>query len=705
MRLKEGCHINRSLLTLGTVIRKLSKGRSGHIPFRDSKLTRILQSSLGGNARTAIICTMSPARIHVEQTRNTLLFASCAKEVTTNAQVNVVMSDKALVKQLQRELARLESELKSRGLNSVGSDSTTLLREKDLQIEKLMNEVLELTGQLDLAKTQVENVLEAAKEERISSLWADHDQHYPKLRIRYSWRTETASYSSVSEDPHSIDVGVRSFGASRCSDGQSSSSSDGHFIELPDFEENFVKAIAPPDPSIITTNFVGNHLHVKASEERNHESSDDLCKEVQCIEVEELSRNRYSNLTMLESSPNRYSNSTSLGFIPNTYVESNTSSPIMRTHDSELKEVKKEDKANKETDLTKQKELNNLCPAFIMPSPEKPSSWLLDEGMSVSRSSKLIRSKSCRARLMDQLPTLWFEEGENIESTPPIGFDKNFIGRPEDYQKKHFALKYGFDIDTAPNDITQTREDGASVDDLKGQSIETSTDWVIDSNAGAISMEDQLVQETKENSPAMSARDVKGIGLDPIQDDVESGPNWPSEFKRLQREVIELWDACNVSLVHRTYFFLLFKGDPADSFYMEVELRRLSFLKETFSQGNKAMVDGQSLTATSSKRALIQERRMLSKYMQKRLSGGERENLFLKWGVALSSSNRRLQLANRLWTKTTDMDHIVESANLVAKLVGFEEQAQTLREMFGLLNFTPKCRKKSSIWKRTLAFF
>lgn len=116
-----------------------SKGRNGHIPFRDSKLTRILQSSLGGNARTAIICTMSPARSHVEQSRNTLLFASCAKEVTTNAQVNVVMSDKALVKQLQRELARLENELKNAGTASISFDSAALLREKDLEIEKVMN--------------------------------------------------------------------------------------------------------------------------------------------------------------------------------------------------------------------------------------------------------------------------------------------------------------------------------------------------------------------------------------------------------------------------------------------------------------------------------------------------------------------------------------------------------------------------------------
>lgn len=69
-----------------------SDKRSGHIPYRDSKLTRILQLSLGGNARTAIICTMSPAQTHVEQSRNTLFFATCAKEVTNNAKVNMVRS-------------------------------------------------------------------------------------------------------------------------------------------------------------------------------------------------------------------------------------------------------------------------------------------------------------------------------------------------------------------------------------------------------------------------------------------------------------------------------------------------------------------------------------------------------------------------------------------------------------------------------------
>lgn len=98
---------------------------------------------------------------------------------------------------------------------------------------------------------------------------------------------------------------------------------------------------------------------------------------------------------------------------------------------------------------------------------------------------------------------------------------------------------------------------------------------------------------------------------------------------------------------------------------------------------------------------------MLCRQMQKTLSREERENLFLKWGIGLNANNRRLQLAHRLWSKTTDMDHITESATLVAKLVGFEEQEQALKEMFGLLNITPTnpSRRKSSIWKRSVLSF
>jgi len=79
---------------------------------------------------------MSPARTHIEQSRNTLQFASCAKEVVTSAHVNVVMSDKALVKHLRKELARLENELRYMGPASETRPSN-VLREKEAQIKQV----------------------------------------------------------------------------------------------------------------------------------------------------------------------------------------------------------------------------------------------------------------------------------------------------------------------------------------------------------------------------------------------------------------------------------------------------------------------------------------------------------------------------------------------------------------------------------------
>lgn len=89
-------YLRQALLTAWFKILCSVGKRSGHIPYRDSKLTRILQHSLGGNARTAIICTLSPALTHVEQSRNTLYFATRAKEVTNNAQVNMVTTNPLL---------------------------------------------------------------------------------------------------------------------------------------------------------------------------------------------------------------------------------------------------------------------------------------------------------------------------------------------------------------------------------------------------------------------------------------------------------------------------------------------------------------------------------------------------------------------------------------------------------------------------------
>ncbi|KAJ0009738.1 hypothetical protein Pint_34782 [Pistacia integerrima] len=90
IRRKEGSYINKSLLTLGTVIGKLSEGKASHVPYRDSKLTRLLQSSLSGHGHVSLICTVTPASSSMEETHNTLKFASRAKRVEIYASRNKV---------------------------------------------------------------------------------------------------------------------------------------------------------------------------------------------------------------------------------------------------------------------------------------------------------------------------------------------------------------------------------------------------------------------------------------------------------------------------------------------------------------------------------------------------------------------------------------------------------------------------------------
>ncbi|KAL5204130.1 hypothetical protein ABZP36_009001 [Zizania latifolia] len=153
VRLKEGKHINKSLMILGNVINKLSESgkQRGHIPYRDSKLTRILQPALGGNAKTSIICTAAPEEIHVEETRGTLQFASRAKCVSNCAQVNEILTDAALLKRQNKEIEELRKKLQVslvyfRLLLKFRCDNSELERDRlamELEEEKRLRETLE----------------------------------------------------------------------------------------------------------------------------------------------------------------------------------------------------------------------------------------------------------------------------------------------------------------------------------------------------------------------------------------------------------------------------------------------------------------------------------------------------------------------------------------------------------------------------------
>ncbi|KAI0467189.1 P-loop containing nucleoside triphosphate hydrolase protein [Xylaria cf. heliscus] len=109
-RAAEAGLINKSLLTLGRVINALVD-RSSHIPYRESKLTRLLQDSLGGRTKTCIIATISPAKSNLEETISTLDYAFRAKNIRNKPQVNQMIRKGALLREFTQEIEKLKSEL------------------------------------------------------------------------------------------------------------------------------------------------------------------------------------------------------------------------------------------------------------------------------------------------------------------------------------------------------------------------------------------------------------------------------------------------------------------------------------------------------------------------------------------------------------------------------------------------------------------
>uniref|UniRef100_A0A0D3BV12 Kinesin-like protein n=1 Tax=Brassica oleracea var. oleracea TaxID=109376 RepID=A0A0D3BV12_BRAOL len=156
VRLTEGKYINKSLMILGNFINKLSENAKlkGHIPYRDSKLTRILQPALGGNAKTCIICTIAPEEYHIEESKGTLQFANRAKRITNCAQVNEILTDDALLKRQKLEIEELRMKLQ-------GSHAEVLEQE----IMRLSNQMLKYELECERLKTQLEEERRKLKEQ------------------------------------------------------------------------------------------------------------------------------------------------------------------------------------------------------------------------------------------------------------------------------------------------------------------------------------------------------------------------------------------------------------------------------------------------------------------------------------------------------------------------------------------------------------
>ena len=150
-RLKEATKINLSLSALGNCISALVDGKSSHIPYRDSKLTRLLQDSLGGNAKTLMIATLSPASYNFEETLSTLRYANRAKNIKNKPTVNEDPKD-AMLREYQEEIDRLKKALEARQNNGEGPRVVTKVVKK--QVKKTVQKVVRKEGKLHKAHSE-----------------------------------------------------------------------------------------------------------------------------------------------------------------------------------------------------------------------------------------------------------------------------------------------------------------------------------------------------------------------------------------------------------------------------------------------------------------------------------------------------------------------------------------------------------------------
>ncbi|XP_075229690.1 osmotic avoidance abnormal protein 3-like [Lycorma delicatula] len=171
-RLKEATKINLSLSALGNVISALVDGKAKHIPYRDSKLTRLLQDSLGGNTKTLMVACLSPADNNYDETLSTLRYANRAKNIQNQPHINEDPKD-TMLREYQDEIKKLKAMLESNNYiqptqQIIVPDENVLIQEREkvrCEYEKEMQSLREQFNAMHSTKCQVQADLQALKQQ------------------------------------------------------------------------------------------------------------------------------------------------------------------------------------------------------------------------------------------------------------------------------------------------------------------------------------------------------------------------------------------------------------------------------------------------------------------------------------------------------------------------------------------------------------
>ncbi|CAI2350521.1 unnamed protein product [Caenorhabditis sp. 36 PRJEB53466] len=159
-RFKEATKINLSLSALGNVISALVDSKSAHIPYRDSKLTRLLQDSLGGNSKTVMVACIGPASYNFEETLGTLRYANRAKNIKNQPKINEDPKD-ALLREFQEEIEMLREQLKNRKNRTKGGGTQSFY---DSERAKLEDDIEAIQKDDSLIKQEKERLIREVQE-------------------------------------------------------------------------------------------------------------------------------------------------------------------------------------------------------------------------------------------------------------------------------------------------------------------------------------------------------------------------------------------------------------------------------------------------------------------------------------------------------------------------------------------------------------
>ena len=201
-RLKEAKLINQSLLALGNVISALSDPKSTHISYRDSKLTRLLQNSLGGNSKTALIVTVSPSTYNTDETISSLFFALRAMKVQNKPTVNKSVDYQALCQKLQEDLDKLNDDyakLKIEYEKVVTELERIKKGEKYLEIKKSIDiNNIDGTG-IDINNGNEKNIIGGKNSGDVQKIKNDYKKKIKKLEEFYEnlMKNKTEEYENI----------------------------------------------------------------------------------------------------------------------------------------------------------------------------------------------------------------------------------------------------------------------------------------------------------------------------------------------------------------------------------------------------------------------------------------------------------------------------------------------------------------------------